>query len=61
MANEKNNEAYNNAEDFEYVDKKKEALGCLGAIGEEALGCVFQIVVCGVIMAIIMLLVKACN
>ena len=57
MANEKNNEAYNNAEDFEYVDKKKEALGCLGAI----LGCVFQIVVCGVIMAILMLLVKACN
>lgn len=55
-----NNDAYDDAEDFEYVDRKKEALGCLGAIGEEALGCVFQLVIGGVLLAIIMLLARAC-
>jgi hypothetical protein len=48
------------AEDFEYVDKKKEALGCLGVIGEEVLGCVFRLVIGGVMFGIIMLLVRAC-
>ena len=41
------------AEDFHYVDKKKEVLGCLGMIGEEALGCLFQIVIGGGIILLL--------
>lgn len=37
------------AEVFEYVDKKKEALGCLAFMGGELLGCAFQI---GIVIAI---------
>lgn len=37
------------AEIYEYVDKKKEALGCLEFLGGELLGCAFQI---GIVIAI---------
>lgn len=32
------------AEDFKYVDKKKEIKGCLSLLGEETLGCVVHII-----------------
>lgn len=44
-----NDDIEKKAEDFEYVDKKKEALGCLALLGEELLGCAFQI---GIVIAI---------
>lgn len=49
------------AEDFRYVDKKKEALGCLGMIGEEALGCIVQIALLVVIGLVISAIAQTCS
>ena len=50
-----------NAEDFHYVDKKKEALGCLGMIGEEVLGCLAPIAILVVIALVVSSIAQTCS
>lgn len=41
------------ANDFRYVDKKKEIKGCLSYLGEETLGCVVRIIFAMILFGII--------
>lgn len=63
MQQEDNNQSNisDDAEDFRYVDKKKEALGCLGMVGEEVVGCLAPIAILVVIALIVSSIAQTCS